>query len=104
MAFDEPRALLESVWNRIRGRLEEARHRIHEEIKNYPRPIPACDLQFNHLLEEQANLAQEMCRLHEAMQASRESSDPGKVLEEFIGSAHYLDNAEKERVKAVSGS
>ena len=41
-------ALMDSVWNRIRDYLENERHRIYEEIKNYPTPIPACDAQFNY--------------------------------------------------------
>lgn len=30
--------------------------RIEEEIRNYPAPIPACDAQFNYLLERRAEI------------------------------------------------
>ena len=45
---------LTSVWNRIRAHLENEKTKIYEEIRNYPRPVPACDQQFNYLLEERA--------------------------------------------------
>ena len=43
--------------------LEAEQRRINEEIKLYPHPIPACDAQFNYLLEERTRIAQELARL-----------------------------------------
>ena len=40
-----------------RDALEAERRRLDEEIRTYPRPIPRCDAQFNHLLEERARIA-----------------------------------------------
>lgn len=48
---------------KLREHLENERRRVNEEIRNYPTPIPACDAQFNYLLEERARIAQEMERL-----------------------------------------
>jgi hypothetical protein len=62
MERQEPRALLESAWERIQAQ----KKRIDEEIRNYPRPIAACDLQFNYLLEERARTAGELNRVYEA--------------------------------------
>ena len=42
--------------------LENERHRINEEIRNYPMPIAGCDEQFSYLLEERARIAQELDR------------------------------------------
>ena len=36
---------------------------VSEQIENYPPPIPACDAQFNHLLELRQTLPQELARL-----------------------------------------
>ena len=58
--------LLESARKKIEVQLEAESRRINEEIRNYPRPIAACDLQFNYLLEERARLAGELRRIHEA--------------------------------------
>lgn len=47
----------------IRAQLEQEKRRINEEINNYPAPIPACDAQFNYLLEERARIFQELSHL-----------------------------------------
>lgn len=49
----------------IRSHLENEKHRLDAEIKNYPTPIPACDAQFNYLLEERAKIAEEIRRLEQ---------------------------------------
>jgi hypothetical protein len=51
--------------------LESERHRINDEIKNYPTPIPACDAQFNFLLEERARIARELRELEAAEPGNR---------------------------------
>ena len=47
-------ALLESIWQQIQQHLEAEKVLIVDEIGEYPHPIPACDAQFNGLLEERA--------------------------------------------------
>ena len=73
--------------------LAEAKGKISEAIRNYPPPIPACDQQFNHLLEERHRLGATLRRLDaikeqiflpreqlEAIQALiRESPDLGSL-------------------------
>lgn len=43
--------------------LEAELARTYEEISNYPPPIPACDEQFNYLLEKRDQLLRELARL-----------------------------------------
>ena len=43
--------------------LATAKGRVSEAIRNYPPPIPACDQQFNHLLEERHRLGAALRRL-----------------------------------------
>jgi hypothetical protein len=52
----------ESV-EQIRAQLEQEKRRVCAEIDDYPHPIPACDAQFNYLLEERARIFQELSRL-----------------------------------------
>jgi len=73
--------------------LATAKGKISEAIRNYPPPIPACDQQFNHLLEERHRLGAALRRLDvikeqilsardqlEAIQALiRESPDLGSL-------------------------
>jgi hypothetical protein len=93
-------ALAASVWDRIKAHLLDERHRIAEEIKNYPRPIPACDLQFNHLLERRASLSRELARLDEAAAESLRCRNAVELLDEFLRSASHMDDAVKERFTA----
>jgi hypothetical protein len=39
------------------------RQALAEEIARHPRPITACDVHFNRLLEERAALSEEIARL-----------------------------------------
>ncbi len=56
-------------------RLQEEYDRINEEIKNYPRPIAACDLQFNYLLERRRTIAADLSRLQEGSPQGRTESE-----------------------------
>jgi hypothetical protein len=91
-------ALLESVWTKISSHLENERERIYEEIKNYPRPIPACDAQCNCLLEERTAIADELNRMYEASDESLRSHDSIKFVEEFITSSRFLHAEAKHRL------
>ena len=83
------RVLLDPIWLEIKTCLEKEQKRIHDEIINYPPPIPACDVQFNHLLEERAGIRQELHRSETNKAGSVES------IREFIGSSQYIDDALK---------
>ncbi|MGW8184421.1 MAG: hypothetical protein ACWGMT_10740, partial [Burkholderiales bacterium] len=50
----------ESIWDEIRIRLKRRRDEILERIGGYPTPIPACDVDFNRLLEERARVFEEL--------------------------------------------
>jgi SAM-dependent methyltransferase len=71
---------------------------LYDEIKNYPRPIPACDLQFNHLLEEREGLLRELDRMNEAIEVGRAGGDPFGLLEEFLRSSRHIDEGTKEGI------
>jgi hypothetical protein len=61
---------IESLWAGIRSALLERRQRLAEEIGRYPRPITACDVQFNRLLEERAQVSAELDRFDEFVASS----------------------------------
>lgn len=66
--------LAETAITKNRAQLEQEKRRINEEINNYPPPIPACDAQFNYLLEERARILQELSRLDVRLDENRPSS------------------------------
>jgi hypothetical protein len=61
---------LENLYAEIRSVLLERRQRIAEEIGRHPRPITACDVHFNRLLEERAALSEELARFDEFIAGS----------------------------------
>ena len=65
----------------MRRRLESLKDSVTEEIQNYPPPIPACDAQFNRLLELRRLLPRELDRLESA------ASDGSLSIEDFLGSS-----------------
>lgn len=93
-------ALMDSVWSRIRDHLENERHRIYQEIKNYPTPIPACDAQFNYLLEERANIVQEFDRLKALSNDSLSRRDHIKCIDEFIVLSNYITGKMEQTIRS----
>ena len=56
----------EAECRSLKGRLEASRQAVADELRRYPPTIPACDAQFNHLLEQRRQLSQELTRLEAA--------------------------------------
>jgi hypothetical protein len=93
-----PTNRLDSIWKKIQVHLESQQNRIYEEIKNYPKPIPACDVQFNYLLEQRDSIATEMDRLQQTMQTGRESKDPNPLVAELVNACQYLSHEVKQQL------
>ena len=55
-----------SEWDVLQVRLTQLREAVAAEIRAYPAPIPACDAQYNHLLERRAALNEARARLDAA--------------------------------------
>ena len=56
----------DSDWIALRARLEQTQEAVAAEIRAYPPPIPACDAQYNHLLERRQALSAARARLDAA--------------------------------------
>ena len=93
--------LVKSVWKRIGTYLENKKDQIYEEIQNYPPPIPDCDLQFNHLLEERERIGRELRRMHEITNESLMRGDAIKLIDEFIRSSNYFDEEWRRRIRVL---
>ena len=92
---------IKSAWRNIKYHLEKKRDRIYTEIKDYPPPIPACDQQFNFLLEERTRIAQVLNQIDKLAAESLSHSTPLQLLDQFIRSSpdiHYTV-ARKIRIK-----
>ena len=55
--------MMEKPLAELRNALLRRRQAIAEEIGRHPRPITACDVHFNRLLEERAALTEQIDRL-----------------------------------------
>ena len=61
---------LEERYAAIRAELASRRRALAEEIGRHPRPITACDVHFNRMLEERAALSSELDRLDALIESS----------------------------------
>ncbi len=90
-----------SIWLLLHQELVEVKKRIDGKIGAYPPPIPACDQQFNHLLDQRRGVAGEIRRL-EALRAGggpREMPD-GEALARFVRDSESLDDDSKRKIVA----
>lgn len=95
---------LEALRQEIPDALARIKREIDGEIRSYPTPIPRCDAQFNHLIEQQSRLALELDHIGAAAGRRLTRRDHLAMIERFLASAPYSDDpAERElrsRVKA----
>ena len=89
--IDRRAELVKAAWGRIRGRLEDEKGRIYAEIRDYPRPIAACDQQFQFLLDERARICQELDQLDEAVRDSLARGNALGPIDDFLNSSRYLE-------------
>lgn len=60
--------------------LDRQRQAVEQQIRAYPPPIPACDAQFNYLLEERDRLCRESAALAEAIDTAPNARAAAKAL------------------------
>jgi len=92
---------ISSAWSAICHHLESEKSRVQEEIRNYPAPIPACDAQFNFLLEERDNLSAEVARVLALMDENLESDDARLSIRGYIGDSRYIVGSTKREIEAI---
>ncbi len=74
----------DSDWDALRARLERMQEAVAAEINAYPPPIPACDAQFDHLLERREALSEALARLDAARK------DGSSTLQDILASTPIL--------------
>lgn len=76
------------TWQDIHQHLQRQRDAIINEIRHYPPPIPACDVQFNYLLEQRTQIMREIKRLGHIDPADQTG------LEEFVATSSFLKDSQ----------
>ena len=94
-------APVNSAWAMIHQHLQEEIRRVHDEIRNYQAPIPACDAQFNYLLEEREALSAELARVREFMDKDTDSEDARSSIDAFLNFSNYLGDSAKREIRAL---
>ena len=74
------------TWQTIKTHLETKKAQLYTQIGNYPTPITGCDQQFNHLLDQQRQVSQELMRVREA----ERKSDSTQAVQQFIQTSIFL--------------
>jgi hypothetical protein len=92
---------INSTWAMIHENLEKEMHRVRDEIRNYPAPIPACDAQYNFLLEEREALSLELARARELMNVDSGSEESRRFVDAFVSVSAYLGDTEKMDIRAL---
>ena len=92
---------LDSILNALIDQLEAKRSRVVDEIRVYPSPIPACDAQFNYLLEQRAKLSQELGQLQQIAKNLPLDENDVKSLQALIESSDCIDSGNKDQIMAV---
>ncbi|MEZ4715595.1 MAG: hypothetical protein R2851_05830 [Caldilineaceae bacterium] len=91
-------AYVQQFGQRVEGALRSGK-RIRREISAYPPPIPACDAQFNYLLEQRNQVAQELSAV---TAAQRDEANAGiAALVRLVETSLVLRPAVKQQLLAT---
>lgn len=90
---------LRAAWGEIETQLAARLAEVKDEIRHYPGPIPACDAQFNHLLEQRSGILQALRRARSLAQSAA-PPDGQRALQAFVESCPYLDRADIRALRA----
>lgn len=72
------------AWQSVYQELYRQRDAIIQAIRSYPPPIPACDAQYNYLLEQRTWV------LRELKQLTRIAPHDDKALQAFVDASAFL--------------
>ena len=89
------------LCQQVEAYLWQERERIYAEIHAYPPPIPACDAQFNYLIEERAFVAQELNRVRGLAETALHADRRNHLLYEYVATSRILNQAVKTQILTV---
>jgi len=78
-------------WRAIREHLESVKSAVAKQIEHYPPPIPACDAQFNYLLEQRDGISAELRLLDELRANAATPEDCVRAAVRFVHSSRFID-------------
>lgn len=87
---------VQSIWHEIKEQLAAKKQQVIAEINEYPPPIPACDQQFNFLLEERTRLTRLVREVDAVFTENLSDANSVTRLASFIDSLNDFDEQEKK--------
>ena len=87
----------------VKNQLEAEKIRLNAEIRSYPGPIPACDAQFNHLLEKRTRLAAALVLVDQLLASCHPDSSDDTGIEKLIADIGQIDADMAEKLVAAFG-
>ena len=97
---DEKTAVCQPAWQLIKEHLQERKSQIAQEILYYPPPIPACDAQFNFLLEERTRVAQTLDQVDTWADKPLTDKEQLVLLDQFLATSPDLDETAVQEIRA----
>jgi hypothetical protein len=87
----------QSLRDEIRAHLVRSLRSLNDEIGGYPKPIPRCDAQFNHLYEQRARL---MDDLH-ALDTFAAAAEGGLLawIRAYLDARPHTETAQEQRLR-----
>ena len=85
----------------FKTQLEEVKNRVNKEIGNYPSPIPACDVQFNYLLEERSKISMVLKRVENLLTICQTEAIAIEIIEELTQLSSQIDDDMAARLRAA---
>ncbi|MBV7335998.1 hypothetical protein KFU94_48735 [Chloroflexi bacterium TSY] len=95
---DETKSVeLGPLWHEVREYLVNQKKQILQDIRDYPPPIPACDEQYNYLLEKRTTITREINQLTRLCEDGFEETKGLALLREFVSSSLFIDEKTARR-------
>lgn len=91
-------AIRKDICQKLEAFLWQERERIYAEIHDYPPPIPACDAQFNYLIEKRAVIGQELGKVHALAGVAQSADQKNRLLREYVATSQILNRTAKEEL------
>lgn len=82
---------LHAQWLMVHQALSRKQQEIIAEIRSYPPPIPACDVQYNYLLEQRTAIYRELRQVETLQQQLYNGDCAQTALAEFVQKSRFIE-------------
>ncbi len=85
----------------FKAQLQKVKNHINKEIGSYPSPIPACDAQFNYLLEERSKISLMLKRVDHLLTKCQTETVAIETIEKLIKMSNQVEDGMAARLRAA---